>query len=137
MPNSALFHKIRALTYDLTSEKAQAVQHLDENIEIVLCDITKNDDVERASKDSWVVFALTDFRGQLDKREVTIHERIMMADAAALSEIPYYTFSAKEDATEISDGKLIILHCTQKAMIRDYITEKRPQLKSIFIEPDF
>jgi hypothetical protein len=28
-------------------------------------------------------------------------------------------------------------HCTQKAQIRDYIIEKHPNLKSIFVEPGF
>ena len=89
MLNSALFHEIRALTHDLTSEKARAVQRLHENIEIVLCNITKNDEVERAFKDSWAIFALTDFWAQRDKREAAAHEGIIMADAAALLEIPY------------------------------------------------
>ncbi|CAF0783172.1 unnamed protein product [Adineta ricciae] len=101
-----LYVKFCSLTHDPTSEKAQVAQRrLDENIEILLCDIRKKDDVERAFKDSYSFFALTDFWTQPDKRDVAIHEGIIMADVAALLEIPYYIFSAQKDATKISDGK--------------------------------
>jgi hypothetical protein len=78
------FWKIRALTRNSTSEKAQALKILSDDIEIVTCDITKTDDVKRAFKDSWAVFAVTDYWAQPDKPEVEIQQGTLMADAAAL-----------------------------------------------------
>ena len=44
--------------------------------------------------------------------------------------------------TSLNDTKMFLFpylrevrHCTQKAQLRDYITEKHPKLKSIFVEP--
>jgi hypothetical protein len=79
---------------------------LSDDIEMVTCDITKSDDVNRAFKDSWAIFAVTDFWAQPGQPEVEIQQGIVMADAAALLQIPYYIFSAEEDATKIIDGKL-------------------------------
>jgi len=75
--------KIRGLTRDANSEKAQAVKQLSDKIEMVACDITNSDDVKRAFKDSWAVFALTDFSTQPDNPEIEIQQGTIMADAAA------------------------------------------------------
>ena len=70
------------------------------------CDITKSEDVQRAFKDSWAVFAVTDFWAQADKPEVEVQQGTVMADAAALLKIPYYIFSMTEDIDESMKGKL-------------------------------
>lgn len=70
------------------------------------CDVTKSDDVQRAFKDSWVIYALTDYWAQPDKPEVEMQQGILMADTAASLNIPYYIFSTLEDPYKISHGKL-------------------------------
>jgi hypothetical protein len=76
------------------------------DIEVVKCDITKSDDVERAFKDSWAVFAVTDFWAQPDRPEAEMQQGIVMADAASLLQIPYYIFSMTEDIDKQMHGKL-------------------------------
>jgi hypothetical protein len=73
---------------------------------MVTCDITKSDDVKRAFKDSWAIFALTDYWAQPDQPEVEIQQGTLMADTAALLEIPYYIFSTVEDVNKLSGEKL-------------------------------
>ncbi|UJR20419.1 hypothetical protein I4U23_023550 [Adineta vaga] len=128
-------YKIRGLTRDANSKKAQALKQLNNNIEMVACDISKSSDVKRAFKDSWAIYALTDFWAQPDKPQAEIEQGTIMADAAASLKIPYYIFSTLEDVNKISGGKLDVPHFSQKAKIRDYIREKHPNLKAIFVEP--
>jgi hypothetical protein len=94
------------LTRDSTSEKAQALKRLSNDIEMVTCDINKSDDVRRAFKDSWAIFALTDYWAQPDQPEIEMQQGTLMADAAALLQTPYYIFSTVEDPLKMSDGKL-------------------------------
>ncbi len=75
------------------------------DIEVVKCDVSKIEDVQHAFKDSWAVFALTDFWAQPDKPEVETQQGIIMADAAASLKIPYYIFSAIENVEKLSNGK--------------------------------
>lgn len=72
------------------------------------CDITKSEDVKRAFKDSWAIFALTDFWTQPGQPEVEIQQSTVMADAAALLQIPYYIFSTSEDVSKQTGGKLYV-----------------------------
>lgn len=99
------FVKIRCLTRDATSEKAQALKRLGDNVEVVTCNIGNGDDVKRAFKDSWAIFALTDFWAQPDKPEVEMQQGMLMADIAASLQNPYYVFSTLENVEELSGGK--------------------------------
>ncbi|UJR29634.1 hypothetical protein I4U23_017182 [Adineta vaga] len=130
-------YKIRGLTRDAKSEKSQAIARLSKDIEMVTCDIGKKDDVERAFKDSWAIFALTDFWAQPDKPEIEIQQGKLMADVADSLKVPYYIYSTLENVEKISGGKLNVPHFTQKAQLRDYIKEKHPNLKTIYVEPAF
>jgi saccharopine dehydrogenase-like NADP-dependent oxidoreductase len=98
--------KIRSLTRNSSSEKAQALAHLSNDIEMVTCDITKSDDVKRAFKDSWAVFALTDPWGNPNQLDHEKQQGYVMADAAASLQIPYYIFSTVENVNKLSNGKL-------------------------------
>ncbi|CAF3843760.1 unnamed protein product, partial [Rotaria sp. Silwood1] len=126
--------EIRALTRDVNSEKAQAIKRSSDDIEMVTCDISKYDDVKRAFQDSWAIYAVTDFWAQPDKPEVELQQGQLMADVAASLQIPYYIFSTLDDSNKISDGKLNIPYFVHKAQIRDYIEQKYPNLKAIFVE---
>ncbi|CAF3527807.1 unnamed protein product [Rotaria socialis] len=132
-----LLQKIRGLTRDAASEKAQAVKRLNDHIEMVSCDINKREDVERAFKDSWAIFALTDFSSQISQPGAEIQQGKGMADAAAALQIPYFIFSTLEDATKLSGGKYVAPHFAEKAKVRDYIKEYHPTLKTIYVEPAF
>ena len=90
----------------LPVKKAQAIQRLSDHIEMATCDINKSDDVKRAFKDSWAVFALTDYWAQPDQPETEMHQGILMADIAASLRVPYYIFSTVEDVNKLSGGKL-------------------------------
>ncbi|CAF2391042.1 unnamed protein product [Rotaria sp. Silwood2] len=129
--------KIRGLTRDTASEKAQAVKRLSDQIEMVSCDINKREDVQRAFKDSWAIFALTDFWAQPDQPDVEVQQGKLMADVAASLQIPYYIYSTLEDTIKLSNGKYDVPHFAQKAKIRDYIKENHPTLKAIYVEPAF
>ncbi|CAF3401211.1 unnamed protein product [Rotaria sp. Silwood2] len=83
-------YQIRCLTRDATSEKAQAVKRLSDDTEMVSCDINKKEDVQRAFKDSWAVFAVTDFWAQPDKPEAELQQVTgVPASAKALTEEEY------------------------------------------------
>ena len=96
--------KIRALTRDVTSQKAQALQALSNDIEMVTCNINKIDDVTRAFQGSWAIYALTDFWAQPDQPEVEVQQGRIMADVAASLQTPYYILSVLEDADKLSNG---------------------------------
>lgn len=72
---------------------------------MVSCDINKKEDVQRAFKDSWAVFAITDFWAQPDKPETEFHQGVLMADVADELQVPYFVFSVLEDANKLSGGK--------------------------------
>ncbi|CAF1208567.1 unnamed protein product [Adineta steineri] len=73
-------YKIRGLTRDSSSEKAQILKRLSDNIDMVTCDITKSDDVERAFKDSWAIFAVTDPWTNPNQLELEKQQGYIMAD---------------------------------------------------------
>lgn len=64
------------------------------------------DDVRRAFKDSWAVFAVTDYFSKPDNLEDEMKQGTTMADAAAFLRIPYYIFSMSEEIDEKLKGKL-------------------------------
>lgn len=94
------------MTRDPTSGKAQALKRLSNDIELVKCDVSNRDDIERAFKDSWAVFSVTDYWAQPDKPEVELQQGTTMADIAATLKIPYYVASVLEDVEKESNGKL-------------------------------
>lgn len=82
------------------------MKSLSKSIEVVKCDITKSEDVQRAFKDSWAVFAVTDFWAQPDQPEMEVQQGTVMADAAGSLKVPYYIFSMTEDLDQSMKGKL-------------------------------
>jgi hypothetical protein len=82
------------------------LKNLSDDIELVTCDINKSDDVKRAFKDSWAVYALTDYWAQPDQPEVEMQQGMLMADVAASLQTPYYIFSTLENSDKLSGGKL-------------------------------
>ena len=82
------------------------MKRLSDDIELVKCDVSNRDDVQRAFKDSWAVFSVTDYWAQPDKPEVELHQGTLMADTAAALKIPYYVASVLEDVDKQSNGKL-------------------------------
>lgn len=64
------------------------------------------DDVQRAFKDSWAVFAVTDSFSKPGDSEDEMKQGTTMADAAALLRISYYIFSMSEEIDEKLRGKL-------------------------------
>ncbi|CAF1047989.1 unnamed protein product [Adineta ricciae] len=127
-------YQIRGLTRDAKSEKALSVAKLSDQVEMATCDINKREDLERAFKDSWAVYALTNFSIQ---PEVEIQQGKLMADVTDSLKIPYLIFSTLENVDKLSNGQLNVPHFTQKALIRDYIKEKHPNLKVIYVQSAF
>lgn len=95
----------------------------------------KKEDLERAFKGSWAVFAVTDFGTSPDNSELEYQQGTSMADVASALQVPYLIFSVIEDVEKLSGGKLNVPHFTVKSKIRDYIKEKHPNLKVIYVEP--
>jgi hypothetical protein len=95
--------KIRGLTSDPNSEKSQAMKRLSDDIDMVKCDINRSDDVQRAFKDTWAIYAVTDFWAHPDFPELEMQQGRRMADiAASLNPIPYFIFSTLEDVNKLS-----------------------------------
>lgn len=99
------FEKIRALTRDSTSKRAQGLKKFSDNIELVNCDTTKSEDVQRAFKDSWAVFSVTDCWANPENPMAELEQGIIMADAANALGVSYYIPSTLEDPQKLSNGK--------------------------------
>jgi len=99
--------KIRGLTRDPNSEKSQALKRLSANdIDIVMCDINRSDDIERAFKDAWAIYAVTDFWAYPDQPQLEMQQGRRMADiAASLNPVPYFIFSTLEDVNKLSGAR--------------------------------
>jgi hypothetical protein len=98
--------KIRGLTRDPNSEKSQAVKRLSDDIDMMMCDINRSDDVQRAFKDAWAIYAVTDFWAHPDQLELEMQQGRRMADtAASLNPIPYFIFSTLEDVNKLSGDR--------------------------------
>ncbi|CAF1362970.1 unnamed protein product [Didymodactylos carnosus] len=105
------------------------------DIELVNCDIINKDDLLHAFKNSWASYSVTDYWAQPNKPEIEMQQGKLMVDVAAELNIPYYISTCVVNINALSDNKLDVPHFTQKALIRDYIVEKYPQLKTIFVLP--
>ncbi|CAF1293367.1 unnamed protein product [Rotaria sordida] len=129
-------YKIRCLTRDPNSEKSQAMKRLSDDIDMVMYDINRSDAVQRAFKDSWAIYAVTDSWTHPDQSKLEMQQGRRMADtAASLNPIPYIIFSTLEDVNELSGEKYSVPHFSQKSRLRDYIKRQHPDLKAIFLEP--
>ena len=98
--------QIRCLTRDPTSEKAKKLQSLNNNLEIVQCNIRNKDDLLRAFENSWAIFAITDFWATPTQPEIEIEQGKLMADVAAELNIQYYIFSCAINVNKLTGGKL-------------------------------
>ncbi|CAF5098594.1 unnamed protein product, partial [Rotaria sp. Silwood1] len=129
--------KIRCLTRYPTSEKARKLQSLSDNIEIFQCNIRNKDDLLHAFQNSWAIFAMTDFWATPTQPEIEIEQGKLMADIAAKSNIKYFIFSCAINVNKLSDGKLNVPQFSDKAIVREYISQTYPEMKTIYVMPSF
>ncbi|EGC37639.1 hypothetical protein DICPUDRAFT_76765 [Dictyostelium purpureum] len=93
--------KVRTFTRNTESETAKKLK--DCGVEVIKCDESKpKEEIEKALKDSYGVFLVTNSSGYPDKET---EYGCKVADAALLSGVQHFVFSTLPDPRELSNGK--------------------------------
>jgi uncharacterized protein YbjT (DUF2867 family) len=134
-PSANEYEKIRCLTRNTKSEKAQTLAALSPKIQLVECNMCDVESLKEAFKDAWAVFAVTDYWDpETYDKEYEFGKN--MANAAKDCQVMYYIWSTLDNAEKITRSKYKVKHFTLKARVMEYIRgELGDSLKSIFIKP--
>ncbi|KAJ5081223.1 hypothetical protein N7456_013461 [Penicillium angulare] len=114
-------YKIRAITRDVTSEKAQALKEKD-NIQIVAGDVSDTKSLARALDGVHTVFAMTTPDISANAYEVELENSKRIADAAVLQGVEYIIWSTLPSVRDISKRKYtLVVPFDVKAAAEQYI----------------
>ena len=127
-------YKIRAITRDVNSEKAQQLM---EKVEVVYGDVLKRASLEKALTGVHTVFAMTTPTFDLDGGlEAEYNSGKTIADVTVEKGAEYIIFSTLSSPKEISGGKYSnVIHFEAKAKVEQYI--RGLHIKSAFYSPGF
>ena len=76
---------------------------MSDDIDMVKCDINRSDHVQRAFKDTWAIYAVTDYWTYPEQSQLEMQQcRRMVDTAASLNPMPYFIFSTLEDVNKLS-----------------------------------
>ncbi|KIX09389.1 uncharacterized protein Z518_00468 [Rhinocladiella mackenziei CBS 650.93] len=131
-PELSQKYKIRAITRDVSSEKAKLLK---EKVEVVQGDVLNRASLETALTGAHTVFAMTPpSSGRPDGLEVEYNSGKMIADVAVEKGVEYIIFSTLPPVREISGGKYTkVTPFDAKAKAEQYI--RRLPIKSAFYSP--
>lgn len=125
-------YKVRAVTRDPSSEKAQALKKRD--INVVAGDLLDKSTLESALVGAHTVFALTPAAFGLNAFEVEYNGGKNVADAAVAAGAEYLILSTLPNVTKVSGGKYTkVTGFDAKAKVEEY-TRTLP-IKSAFFSP--
>ena len=126
-------YKIRAITRDVNSEKAQ---QLKEKVEVVQGDVTDSASLERALAGAHTVFGMTTPHFGPDPVEVEFNHGKTIADISVGTGAQYIIFSTLPSPSEMSGGKYAaVAPFDSKAKIEQYI--RTLPIKSAFFAGGF
>ncbi|KAF7554685.1 hypothetical protein G7Z17_g2719 [Cylindrodendrum hubeiense] len=132
-PELSKEYKIRAITRDVTSEKAK---QLAEKVEVVQGDILDNASLKTALAGAHTVFAMTSPGFGPDAVDVEYNSGKAIADAALEQGVEYIIFSTLKSVSEMSGGKYTaVTPFDAKAKIEKYV--RGLTIKSAFYAPAY
>ncbi|KAK5120686.1 hypothetical protein LTR85_006044 [Meristemomyces frigidus] len=119
-------YRIRAITRNRQSEKAQALQA--KGVEVVEADLNDIASLKAAFAGSYAVYGVTNFFdaypavGKDKAIEIEAQLGINLAiAAAATSTLQHYVWSTLPNSRRVSGGKVVVLHYEGKNKVDDYI----------------
>ncbi|CAF2821523.1 unnamed protein product [Rotaria sp. Silwood2] len=116
---------IRGLSRNITSEDSQKL--IAKGVEMVSCNIDSLDECLEAFKESYGVFAMTNFWECGATKEY--EQGMNMVNAARQQGVKHFIWSSLPDTMAISNGQLDLPHYMMKARIESYIrTQQDPPL---------
>ncbi|KAJ5780607.1 hypothetical protein N7457_005767 [Penicillium paradoxum] len=129
-PELSQQYKIRAITRDINSEKAQQLKH--KNIEVVEGDVTSSDSLAKALAGVHTVYAMTTPSLGADAFDVELGNAKRIADVAVQQNVNYIIWSTLPAVRDISKGKYAsVVPFDAKAAAEDYI--RTLPIKSAFL----
>ena len=118
-PKLSTHFKIRAITRDPSSSKAQALA--DKGVEPVKANLDEASSLQDAIKGSYAVFAVTNYWDKASK-SVEVAQGKAIADACKAVGVHHLIWSCLPNVTKLSSGKLTrVEHFDGKAEVADYI----------------
>ncbi|XP_055977908.1 nmrA-like family domain-containing protein 1 [Sorex fumeus] len=108
---------VRALTRDVTSAKALALQNL--GAEVVQGDLNDEASVEAALRGAYGAFVVTNF-WEHHSKEKEVCQGKMVADAAKRLRLKHVIYSGLENVKRLSGGKLEVPHFDGKGEVEEY-----------------
>jgi uncharacterized protein YbjT (DUF2867 family) len=130
-PELSLKYKLRAITRDVNSEKAQQLR---EKVEVVHGDMFNRPSLETALTGAQTVFSMTTPSAGPDGFEIEYNSAKTIADVAVERGAEYIIFSTQPPVTEISGGKYTkVTPWDAKAKAEQYI--RGLPIKSAFYSP--
>jgi len=109
-------YQIRGLTRKPEEEAAKKLKA--NGVEVVAADIAKKEDLQRAFKGSWAVFAVTQFWEHGESGELA--QGKLMAEVAKEQGVKAFLYSSLPNVEKFSGGKISVPHFTGKAKIEEY-----------------
>lgn len=126
--------RLRALTRNPSSDAAHSLQA--QGVEVVAADLNSLPSIQAAFKDSYAVFAVTDFfvpflsTGSVEQAADVewTHCRNIVEAAADCEGLQHFIFSTLPQAKKISGGKFHVPHFDTKNKAEDLIKSEHPGL---------
>ncbi|KAI1849055.1 hypothetical protein JX265_011281 [Neoarthrinium moseri] len=112
---------VRGITRDVTKDSSKKLA--EKGVEVVSADLNDKASVVAALKNSYAVFAVTNYWEKLDM-ELEIQQGKNIADAAKETGVKLLIWSSLYNVTKHSNGVLAhVYHFDSKALVEDYIRE--------------
>lgn len=121
---------VRALTRDPDSPKAKALREA--GVEVVRGDMEDIESLKIAMKGVYGVFGVTSFWEHWDKE---FRQGKNLVEAVSQSGIGHFVFSALDNYSQLSQGRIAVPHYDMKAALKAY--SKKLGLKASFIHLSF
>jgi len=129
-------YRIRAITRNAKSEKALNLLKLSRDIELFELDVISHcDKLAEALHGAYGAYLMTDYWADpelYEKEETNIGKK--MIDVAVKNGITHVLWSTLPDVEKITNGRLYVPHCTNKARVQQYAEQlsRRGDLKTTF-----
>jgi len=111
---------VKGVTRKADGEAAQKLKA--KGVEVVIADVANKQDLEKAFKGAWAVFALTQFWEHGAEKEVA--QGKLQADVAKEQGVKVFIYGSLANVEKITGGKIHVPHFTGKAEIEDYAKTK-------------
>ncbi|KAH7027706.1 NmrA-like family protein [Microdochium trichocladiopsis] len=124
---------LRGVTRDVSKDSAKKLAS--QGVEVVAADLNDKASLVKAMKDSYAVFAVTNYWEKADA-DLEIKQGKDLADAAKETGVQHYIWSTLYNVSERSNGKLPhVYHFDTKAKVADYV--RQLGIPATFFMPGF